>query len=82
VLGHEGFGSAAHLLKSQGLIESLSAGPGDEVRLGRGWLTYSITCNLTEEGEQQVNHVVATVYRWVTGGWRAQQGLQRNAGRV
>ena len=44
-------------------MESLSAGPGDEVRLGRGWMTYNITVNLTEEGEQHLDHVVATVYR-------------------
>jgi hypothetical protein len=42
VLGHEGRGSVAALLKSQGLVQSLEVGIGDELRYGRGWMFFRI----------------------------------------
>lgn len=58
-------GSVAHLLKAQGLIQSLSVGMGDEVRLGRGWMFWGATLTLTQEGEEQLEHVLATLMRGV-----------------
>lgn len=55
----------AHLLKAQGLVQSLSVGTGDEVRLGRGWMFWGATLSLTQEGEQQLRHVLATLLRGV-----------------
>jgi insulysin len=55
----------AHLLKAQGLVQSLSVGTGDEVRLGRGWMFWGATLSLTQEGEQQLTHVLATLLRGV-----------------
>ncbi|WIA09303.1 hypothetical protein OEZ85_008710 [Tetradesmus obliquus] len=63
LLGHEGPGSAAHLLKAQGLVQSLEAGMGEEVRAGRGWMFWRLTLSLTQAGEDALEHVVATVYR-------------------
>ncbi|KAF6262496.1 Metalloenzyme, LuxS/M16 peptidase-like protein [Scenedesmus sp. NREL 46B-D3] len=63
LLGHEGPGSLAHLLKAQGLVQSLDAGMGEEVRQGRGWMFWRLTLSLTQAGEEAVDHVVATVYR-------------------
>ncbi|GBF97149.1 insulin-degrading-like metalloprotease [Raphidocelis subcapitata] len=65
VLGHESYGSAAHLLKRQGLIQSLSAGMGEEVRLGRGFFFWRLELQLTEAGEGAVPHVLGTLARAV-----------------
>ncbi|KAF8073057.1 PXM16 [Scenedesmus sp. PABB004] len=104
LLGHEGPGSVAHLLKAQvrparaatgggptrggggaalrgsaaahepaararaqGLVQSLEAGMGDEVRLGRGWMFWRVRVALTAVGEEDaaVQHVVASVLRGV-----------------
>ena len=62
----------AHLLKAQGLVQSLSVGMGDEVRLGRGWMFWGSTITLTKEGEDRVEHVLATLMRGVqVGGTRS-----------
>jgi hypothetical protein len=61
----QGPGSVAHLLKAQGLVQSLSVGMGDEVRLGRGWMFWGATLTLTGQGEDQVEHVLATLMRGV-----------------
>eukprot|EP00775_Hariotina_reticulata_P010378 gene10378-10536_t len=86
LLGHEGPGSAAHLLKSQGLVQSLDVGMGEEVRAGRGWMFWRVAVSLTDAGERQVEHVVATIFRaiqvlekcsdqQVTDTWREAAGL-------
>lgn len=58
-------GSVAHLLKAQGFVQSLSVGAGDEVRLGAGWMYWGATLTLTQEGEDQLAHVLATLMRGV-----------------
>lgn len=65
LLGHESPGSPAHLLKAQGLVQELSAGLGEELRAGRGWSTFTITCSLTPAGEDAVPHIVGTLHRAV-----------------
>jgi secreted Zn-dependent insulinase-like peptidase len=53
------------VLKAQGLVQELSAGLGEELRAGRGWSTFTITCSLTPAGEDAVLHIVATLHRAV-----------------
>jgi hypothetical protein len=38
---------------------------GDEVRLGRGWMFWGATLTLTQEGEERLAHVLATLMRGV-----------------
>ncbi|KAI8465691.1 MAG: hypothetical protein J3K34DRAFT_395999 [Monoraphidium minutum] len=68
-LGHESYGSAAHLLKRQGLIQSLTAGVGEEVRLGRGFMFWRLELQLTEAGEDHVPHVLGTLARSIQRGF-------------
>lgn len=75
-------GSVAHLLKAQGLVQSLSVGTGDEVRLGRGWMFWGATLSLTQEGEQQLHHVLATLQRAVQVSARPAVHLTGGGGRV
>jgi hypothetical protein len=37
----------------------------DEVRLGRGWMFWGATLTLTQEGEERLEHVLATLMRGV-----------------
>lgn len=59
----QGPGSVAHLLKAQGLVQSLEVGMGEEVRLGRGWMFWRVHISLSTAGEDAVEHVVASVFR-------------------
>eukprot|EP00798_Chlamydomonas_sp_ICE-L_P025195 gene25195-10835_t len=63
IVGHESKGSAAYALKQAGLIQSLSAGTGDEVRLGPGFMFWSVTMQLTEEGLDHVSTILKTIHR-------------------
>ncbi len=63
VLGHEGGGSACEVLRRRGLLQSLSAGVGDETRVGGGFMWWRLEVELTEAGLGQVPEVVACVYR-------------------
>lgn len=63
MLGHECAGSVAYLLKKQGLLQELTVGVGDEVRLGAGFIFWKVDMELTEKGLDHAEHVVATVYR-------------------
>ncbi|CAD7696212.1 unnamed protein product [Ostreobium quekettii] len=61
-VGHEGDGSAASHLKRKGLIQSLVAGIGEEVRRGAGFMLWHCKMQLTEKGLDHVQEIVATVY--------------------
>ncbi len=55
----------AHLLKQQGLIQELSAGIAEDVKIGPGFMFWRVQVELTEAGLGHVDHVIATVYRGV-----------------
>jgi secreted Zn-dependent insulinase-like peptidase len=59
VLGHEGKGSLLSLLKQQGWAESLGAG-GSIDGLNEDW--FSLSINLTPEGYEQQESVIAAVF--------------------
>lgn len=44
-----------------------------QVRLGRGWMFWGVTMQLTEAGEAAVDHVLATLFRGVQV--RGMEGL-------
>ncbi|EFJ44956.1 hypothetical protein VOLCADRAFT_94765 [Volvox carteri f. nagariensis] len=62
VLGHEGRGSLAALLRGAGLAQELTTGPFDEVRLGRGFLFWGVTVTLSEAGLRRAEDVVRLVF--------------------
>lgn len=62
LLGHEGSGSAFALLKSQGLVTSLSAGEGGGLS-SRGF--FGVRVELTEEGNQKVGDVAEVVFKYL-----------------
>lgn len=60
ILGHEGEGSLLSWLKQQGWAQGLAAGTSLQYH---GGALFRVTINLTEEGVQQADQVVAAVYR-------------------
>ncbi|GAX81935.1 hypothetical protein CEUSTIGMA_g9363.t1 [Chlamydomonas eustigma] len=50
LIGHEGRGSLAYELKRLGLVQSLTVGMRDEVKLGRGFMFWGLTIQLTKKG--------------------------------
>lgn len=68
VLGHESHGSVAAYLKSRGWAQELSAGGGEEVRLGAGgggYMMWGVGIELTEAGQAALPQVVAAVRQGV-----------------
>ncbi|GIL80830.1 hypothetical protein Vretifemale_9906, partial [Volvox reticuliferus] len=61
VLGHEGRGSLAAVLRGAGLAQELTAGSFDEVRLGRGFMFWGVTLTLSEAGLQRAEDVLRLV---------------------
>ena len=62
VLGHEGEGSLAWLLKEQGWIESLSAGRGVGWRQGD---TFGVSISLTPEGLKHVDTIDSLLFSYI-----------------
>lgn len=62
LLGHEGSGSAFALLKSRGLVTSLSAGESGGLS-SRGF--FGVRVELTEEGNQKVGEVAEVVFKYL-----------------
>ncbi|GFR39769.1 hypothetical protein Agub_g254, partial [Astrephomene gubernaculifera] len=78
VLGHEGRGSLAALLRGAGLAQELSTGPFDEVRLGRGFMFWGVTLTLSEAGLRRTNDVLQLIFAAVHA-MRALSPAQRAA---
>lgn len=62
LLGHEGAGSAFALLKSRGLVTSLSAGEGGGLS-SRGF--FGVRVELTQEGNQKIGEVVEVIFKYL-----------------
>lgn len=62
LVGHEGQGSLSHSLKSQGLINALSAGHGIS---GQNFKDFNISFELTELGENQLDHILTLVFSFI-----------------
>ncbi|GLC59471.1 hypothetical protein PLESTB_001491000 [Pleodorina starrii] len=62
VLGHEGRGSLAALLRGAGLAQELTTGQFDEVRLGRGFMFWGVTLTLSEAGLRRCDDVLRLVF--------------------
>ncbi|QBM16563.1 protease 3 [Marinobacter sp. JH2] len=62
LLGHEGPGSLFDVLKSAGLVETLSAGLGMDTG---SHATFNINMSLTREGLKQQDDILALVFRYI-----------------
>eukprot|EP00873_Tetraselmis_striata_P005224 jgi/Tetstr1/425488/TSEL_015935.t1 len=65
MLGTEVRGSVACHLKRRGWLQELSTGTADEVKLGRGFAFWRCSMELTQEGEEHVDEIVAAVYQGI-----------------
>lgn len=62
LLGHEGPGSLFAYLKARGWAESLSSG---EAFSGNEYSTFLVSIMLTEQGDQNVEEIMADMYRYI-----------------
>ncbi|KAJ3837999.1 Metalloenzyme, LuxS/M16 peptidase-like protein [Lentinula raphanica] len=61
LIGHEGPGSLYSYLKSKGWVAALNSGPSP---LGRGFDTFRITIELTEDGFKNYRSVILTTFKY------------------
>ncbi|GLI60674.1 hypothetical protein VaNZ11_002876 [Volvox africanus] len=78
VLGHEGRGSLAAVLRGAGLAQELTTGSFDEVRLGRGFMFWGVTLTLSGAGLQRAEDVMRLVFAAV----RAMRSLSEEQRRA
>lgn len=71
LLGGESEGSFLAVMKAQGLVESLSAGPAFDSREGAA---FAITIGLTPQGMAQRQQVLEFFYQWLT--LATEQGIE------
>ncbi|WP_114417071.1 insulinase family protein [Marinospirillum perlucidum] len=71
LIGHEGEGSLLEQLKQRGWVTALSA--GSQNHLGQEAL-FSITLQLTEEGDRHLEEIQAAVFAWID--LVRQQGIE------
>lgn len=62
LLGYEGKGSLLSYLKSEGLINHLSAGTGIS---GSNFKEFNISVSLTEAGLQQTNRIISSIFQMI-----------------